>query len=73
MCEAFGLDRKIEKCQGTRPVTLYRWDLDCLLDVIALALQDRREYPDRSSAGYHALKALGERLRAEYEAVYGDE
>src|SRR3954454_11362002 len=73
MCEAFGLDRKIEKYQGTRPITLYRWDLDCLLDVIALALQDQREYPHRSSAGYLALKALGERLRAEYEAVYGDE
>lgn len=73
MCEAFGLDRKIEKYQGTRPITLYRWDLDCLLDVIALALEDEREYPDQSSAGYLALKALGERLKAEYESVYGRE
>lgn len=73
MCEAFGLDRKIEKYQGTRSITLYRWDLDCLLDVIALALRDEREYPDKTSAGYKLLKALGERLRAEYEAVYGEE
>src|SRR3954449_7841190 len=70
MAEAFGLDRKIEKYQGTRPLTLYRWDLDCLLDVIALALEDRRAYPDRTSTGYLALEALGERLRGEYEAVY---
>lgn len=73
MAEAFGLDRKIEKYQGTRPITLYRRDLDCLLDVIALALEDRRAYPDHTSTGYHALKPLGERLRAEYEAVYGVE
>ncbi len=73
MGEAFGLDRKIEKCQGTRAITLYRWDLDCLLDVIAFALQDEREYTDQASAGYKALKALGERLRAEYESVYGKE
>ena len=35
MAEAFGLDRKIEAYKGTRPLTLYRWDLDCLMDVIA--------------------------------------
>ena len=70
MTEAFGLDSKIEKYQGTRPITLYRWDLDCLLDVIILALDDKQEYPNQSSVGYLALKALGERLRAEYDAVY---
>jgi hypothetical protein len=32
MCESFGLGRKIEKYQGTPcPITLYCWDLDCLL------------------------------------------
>ena len=34
MAEAFGLDRKIENYKGTRPLTLYRWDLECLIDVI---------------------------------------
>ena len=38
MAEAFGVDRKIEGYKGTRPITLYRWDLDCLMDVIDLAL-----------------------------------
>jgi hypothetical protein len=41
--------------------------------VIAVALRDERDYPDQSSPGYKALKALGERLRAEYESVYGKE
>jgi hypothetical protein len=35
MAEAFGLDRKIDNYAGIRPLTLYRWDLDCLIDVIA--------------------------------------
>lgn len=30
MTESFGLDRRIENCQGKGPIDLYRWDLDCL-------------------------------------------
>jgi hypothetical protein len=71
MAEAFGLDRKIENYKGTRPITLYRWDLDCLTSVIDLALRDERDYPDRSAPGYLALKRLGERLHREYDTVYG--
>jgi hypothetical protein len=41
MAEAFGLDRKIDSYKGTRPLTLYRWDLECLLDVIVFALRTR--------------------------------
>jgi hypothetical protein len=73
MAEAFGLDRKIENYKGSRPLTLYRWDLDCLLDVIDLALSDERDYPDRSAPGYLALKRLGDRLHREYDAVYRKE
>jgi hypothetical protein len=71
MAEAFGLDRKIENYKGTRPITLDRADLDCLLDVIAVALRDEKEYPDRSAPGYLTLERLGERLRQEYEGEYG--
>ena len=72
MAEAFGLDRKIENYRGTRPLTLYRWDLDCLMDVIHIALDDEREYPDKTAARYLALQQLGEKLRQEYAAVYGE-
>jgi len=27
MCEAFGLDMKIENYKGARPISLYSWDL----------------------------------------------
>jgi hypothetical protein len=73
MAEAFGLDRKIENYKGTRPLTLYRWDLDCLLAVIDFALRDERDYPDRSAPSYLALKRLGEQLHREYDTVYGHE
>jgi hypothetical protein len=45
MAEAFGLDRRIEAYSGKRPIGFYRWDLDCLLAVMALALKDQRAYP----------------------------
>ena len=73
MAEAFGLDRKIENYMGTRPITLYRWDLECLMDVIDLALKDERDYPDKSAQEFQTLSCLGVRLHQEYDAVYGEE
>ena len=70
MVEAFGLDRKIAKYAGARPITLYRWDLECLLDVIWLALRDKKAYRTESAPAYKALARLGERLRQEYETAY---
>jgi hypothetical protein len=70
MAEAFGLDRRIERYQGSRPIGFYRWDLDCLLDVIEDALDDPRDYPDRSSSGYKALKSLLALLRHGYDKTY---
>jgi len=70
MVEAFGLDRRIEAYSGKRPIGLYRWDLDCLLVVIDLALKDRRAYPDKVSSAYAALKRLHDRLQEEYRRVW---
>jgi hypothetical protein len=73
MAEAFGLDRKIENYQGTRPITLYRWDLECLIDVIDDALKDKRQYPDPAAPEFAALKRLGDMLSQEYDTHYGHE
>ena len=67
MAEAFGLDRRIDNYQGKRPIGFYRWDLDCLIDVIDIALDDPRDYPDRNSEEYKALKRLHVRLKDEYQ------
>ena len=48
MIEAFGLDSKIDNYKGVRPMSLYSWDLDCILDVLSLVLDDENEYPDKS-------------------------
>ncbi len=34
MAESFGLDRRIEKYEGKRPIGLYRWDIECLVMAI---------------------------------------
>ena len=56
--EAFGLDRRIENYRGTRPIGLYRWDLDVLIDVISMALADPKAYPHQAGPGYEALNTL---------------
>ena len=66
MVESFGLDRRIEKYQGKRPIGLYSWDFDCILAVIEYVLNDPTEYPDKQESGYIALKNLFNRLKAEY-------
>ena len=70
MVEAFGLDRRIEAYSGKRPIGFYRWDLDCLLAVMDLALKDQRAYPDKTSPDYAALKRLRDRLQEEYRRLW---
>ncbi len=70
MVEAFGLDRRIEAYSGKRPIGFYRWDLDCRLAVMDLALKDLRAYPDKRSSSYAALKRLHDRLQEEYRSLW---
>lgn len=71
MIEAFGLDSKIENYKGTRPILLYSWDLDCILDVVSMMLDDEMEYPDKADEGYIALNQLYSRLKTAYKETYG--
>ena len=72
MCEAFGLDKKIANYKGTRPISFYSWDLDCILDVLSLVLDDVREYPDKKDEGYIKLYELYVDLNKAYKETYGD-
>ena len=65
MVEAFGLDKRIEKYQGKRPLGLHSWDFDCILAVIEDALNDLNEYPDKNHSSYITLRSLYDRLKAE--------
>ena len=67
MAESFGLDRRIENYQGKRPIGLYRWDIECLTDVMDSALEDSRYYPSKTKKGYLALAGLRDRLKQLYK------
>ena len=72
MVEAFGLDRRIENYRGTRPIGLYRWDMECLIDVIEMALVDPKEYPRQRGPGYEAMKTLLGRLKQLHDQAYAE-
>ena len=68
MPESLGLNRRIERYQGKRPIGLYRWDLECLLATLSLVVDGRD--PFLSSKGRVTLKALHDRLQGVYDAAY---
>lgn len=72
MVEAFGLDSRIERYQGKRPIGFYRWDLDCLIDVIDIVLNDPREYPNKGDTEYKAIKKLHNRFKNEYRINFNE-
>ena len=70
MCEAFGLDSKVDNYKGTRPIVLYSWDLDCLLAVLDVALDDEKEYPEKKDERDITLQELYVDLQKAYKATY---
>ena len=72
MAESFGLDARIERYKGTRPIGLYRWDMDCLTDVLEMMMRDKHEYPDKTSSEYKAVQSLHERLSLLRQQAYKD-
>lgn len=70
MDEAFGLDSRIEKYKGTKPIGLYSWEFDCLIGAIDYALDDPKEYPNKDDSGYLSLLNLHKRLKEIYEKTY---
>ena len=70
MVESFGLDRRIANYQGVRSLGLWRWDIECLVDVIDSVLDDPEYYPNQDRAEYLAIKNLHDRLQVEEDALY---
>ena len=68
--QSFGLDNRLQRYQGTRPIGFYRWDLEYLLDVLSMALENTDFYPSQQSKRYLALKAVHDRFKTEYDAAY---
>lgn len=70
MCEAFGLDSRIENYKGKRSISFYSWDLDCILDVLSMVLEDEEEYPDKTDEGYIKLHELYLGMKKAYKETY---
>lgn len=68
MYESFGLDRRIEAYRGTRPITLYSWDLDCIEAVLFTALKDPAEAEITTAPELLALQRLDERFQELFKA-----
>jgi len=71
MIEAFGLDTKIDNYKGIRPISFYSWDLDCILDVLDMALDDENEYLNKNDEGYIKLHELYVKLKSAHKVIYG--
>jgi hypothetical protein len=69
--ESFGLERRLQRYEGKRPIGLYRWDLECLLETLSLEVADRPQHPRLRRRDIDALKSLHDRLRKEYDSGYG--
>ena len=72
MAESFGLDRRIANYQGVRPIGLWRWDIECLVDAIDSVLDDPEYYPTQDTPEYLAIKTLRDRLQAEEDALFAE-
>jgi len=55
MAESFFLDSRIDNYRGKRPIGLYRWDIECLLDVLTMVLEDPKEYPPEGSIEHEVI------------------
>ena len=57
--------------KGIRPISFYSWDLDCIIDVLDMALDDENEYPNKNDVGYIKLHELYVKLKSAYKEIYG--
>jgi hypothetical protein len=69
--ESFGLEGRLQRYEGKRPIGLYRWDLECLLATLSLEMEARPQHPRLRSKAIDGLKSLHDRLQKEYDSVYG--
>jgi hypothetical protein len=74
LAEWFGLDvdDRIEHYEGKRPLGLYRWDLECLVESLSMVL-DGRYYGELPPKRIPTVQRLQDRLRAECDSAYGQD
>ena len=65
-------DRKVAWLLGKRPLGLYRWDLEYLVESLSMVL-DGRYYGELPPKRRPTVQRLHDRIRAEYDSAYGQD
>lgn len=76
MAESYGLDSRIDRYQGKRPIGLYQWDLECLIMAVELGIDDIKTtgqagYGSYGTSDLDSLNRLLQRLKDKETAHYG--
>ena len=71
LSECFGLDSRIDKYKGTRPLGLYQWDFECLIAGIEFAINDEETKKSIPVNDVDALTNLFNTINNVYRNTYG--
>jgi len=69
--ECFGLDSRIAKYKGKRPLGLYQWDYECLITGFDYIVNNEKGRKEVSISELQLLGNLLKRIHEIYESVYG--
>jgi hypothetical protein len=74
LVECFGLNAKIRKYKGKRPIGLYRWDIEALYYTYSYLLEKDFEglYKDKKSPDYQAMQSLVNKLKGYMDKAFSD-
>ena len=74
LVECFGLDRRISKYKGKKPLGLYKWDIEALFEVYSSILENDpdHDYADRQSDQYCAMRSLVDKLQKLMDEAFLD-
>jgi hypothetical protein len=67
MAEAYGLDMRLARYKGKKPIGFWAWDLDCLEAVLDGALRD---YANSNSPEHQAMKSLMSKINGLLDEAY---
>jgi hypothetical protein len=75
--ECFGLNRRIAKNKGVKPIGLEAWEIEALYEVYSNILEDHtaighQEYANKESPEYQAMLSLVIKLKMLYDEAFRD-
>jgi hypothetical protein len=74
LIECFGLDKRIAKYKGKKPLGLYRWDIEALYEIYNSILDNDpdNEYFDKESSQYITMRNLVQKIKILYDEAFKD-